>query len=183
MDRDWKTDWEMCEAATSGPWKVFRNGIETLICTEYDHIQLQGPDSIVGHAYGIKGEYVYIREADAKLLAESITALPYWLKKYADKEDVSFSLEEILQQVKNLNTKLALLHVELGEAEAYKHFEAERTKEAQSYHRQLEEAKQTISLYEEALTDISTRPTPTTGAYFRATAQAALDKSNKGLKG
>ncbi|ASA20925.1 hypothetical protein [Paenibacillus donghaensis] len=79
--RDWQKDMEMCEAATRGPWKVFKGVSETLIGTAYDHTQMKGPDSIVGHAISAHGDYVYIRENDAKLLAEARTALPYWLQE------------------------------------------------------------------------------------------------------
>jgi hypothetical protein len=72
---------EMCEAATRGPWKVFKGVVETLIGTAYDHPQMKGPDSIVGRAISARGDYVYIRENDATLLAEARTALPYWLQE------------------------------------------------------------------------------------------------------
>lgn len=61
------------------------------------------------------------------------------------------ALEESQQQVKTLKTEKALLEGELGQAEAYKHFEAERTKEAQSINRQLVEAQQTIAQQQVAL--------------------------------
>ncbi|KAA1180672.1 hypothetical protein [Paenibacillus sp. B2(2019)] len=70
---------------------------------------------------------------------------------HKERNKVLAALEESQQQVKTLKTEKALLEGELGQAEAYKHFEAERTKEAQSINRQLAEAQQTISRQREAL--------------------------------
>jgi hypothetical protein len=87
--RDWQKDMEMCEAATRGPWKVFKGVVETLIGTAYDHPQMKGPDSIVGHAISAHGHYVYIRENDATLLAVARTALPYWLQEAKTLQEIA----------------------------------------------------------------------------------------------
>lgn len=59
--------------------------------------------------------------------------------------DADSIIDDVLQAYKATLIQLALLKSELGEANAYKHFEAERTKEAQSYHWQLIKAQQTLA--------------------------------------
>jgi hypothetical protein len=68
---------ELLSKATPGPWKVFRDKSkgETLIGTAWDHPQLKGPDSVVGHVYSVHGERVYIQDYDADLIAESPTLI------------------------------------------------------------------------------------------------------------
>lgn len=70
-------------AATRGPWAVYRDKSlgETLIGTAYDHPQLKAPDSIVGHVFSNKGEYVYIRDADADLIAKAPEYIAYLLEE------------------------------------------------------------------------------------------------------
>lgn len=80
-------------AATRGPWAVYRDKSlgETLIGTAYDHPQLKAPDSIVGHVFSNKGEYVYIRDADAVLIAKAPEYIAYLL---AENERLRKELEE-----------------------------------------------------------------------------------------
>lgn len=104
--RDWQKDMEMCEAATRGPWKVFKGVSETLIGTAYDHPQMKGPDSIVGHAISAHGDYVYIRENDAELLAEARTALPYWLQEAKERGEREQRLKEEMES----EVEQALIH-------------------------------------------------------------------------
>ncbi|GGF77386.1 hypothetical protein GCM10010912_23080 [Paenibacillus albidus] len=67
---------------------------------------------------------------------------------YSAGKELLAALEDAQQLVKTLRTDKSLLEGELGEAQAYKHFEAVRTEEAQSYHRQLTEAQQRIAKLE-----------------------------------
>jgi uncharacterized membrane protein len=77
-------------AATPGPWAIYKTAVgkceETLIGTEYDHPQLKAPDNIVGHACGLGGEFVYIREDDANLIAKAPEYIAYLVE----------TLEEVL---------------------------------------------------------------------------------------
>lgn len=72
-------------AATPGPWAIYKTTVgrheETLIGTAYDHPQLKAPDSIVGHAYGLDGQHVYIREADAELISKAPEYIAYLLEE------------------------------------------------------------------------------------------------------
>ncbi|WP_315793213.1 hypothetical protein [Paenibacillus sp. BIC5C1] len=77
-------------AATPGPWAIYKTTVgkceETLIGTAYDHPQLKAPDNIVGHACGLGGEFVYIRDNDANLIAKAPEYIAYLLE----------TLEEVL---------------------------------------------------------------------------------------
>lgn len=79
---------EALSNATSGPWKVFRDKSlgETLIGTAYDHPQLKGPNSIVGHVFSKQGEYVYIRDYDADLIAHAPEYIGYLLSLLEEKD-------------------------------------------------------------------------------------------------
>ncbi|WP_223110701.1 hypothetical protein [Paenibacillus sinensis] len=68
---------------------------------------------------------------------------------------VERELEEAQQQIKILKTEKALLEGDLGQANAYRHFESERTKESQSFHQQFTEAQQTIARQQSALNQIN----------------------------
>lgn len=76
---------EALEKSTPGPWKIFRDKStgETQIGTAYDHPQLKGPNSVVSHAYGINGEFVYIQVYDADLIANA----PEWLRQLLDENE------------------------------------------------------------------------------------------------
>lgn len=82
-------------AATQGPWAIYKTTVgkceETLIGTEYDHPQLKAPDNIVGHACGLGGEFVYIRDNDATLIANAPEYIAYLLE---ENERLSKELEE-----------------------------------------------------------------------------------------
>lgn len=110
-------------AATSGPWaskneSVYSDDLLNPVC----------------QLYGNSEEDFDNAKDNASFIAASVSIIPELLA----------ALEESQQQVKTLKTEKVLLEGELGQAEAYKHFEAERTKEAQSINRQLVEAQQTI---------------------------------------
>lgn len=81
-ERNWQEDWDMCEKATTGPWR-FKDGTkrdERQIETTWIHPQLRWTAPIVALAIGATN-YVYIKEEDARLMAESREALPYWLQE------------------------------------------------------------------------------------------------------
>lgn len=84
---DTKAIRESLEKATPGPWKVYQNQLgrhwETLIGTEHIHPQLNAPDSVVAHAYGVDGQYVYIRSEDATLIANA----PEWLRQLLNENE------------------------------------------------------------------------------------------------
>ncbi|MFK0524780.1 hypothetical protein ACINKY_21505 [Paenibacillus illinoisensis] len=63
-------------------------------------------------------------------------------------------LEEAQEQNKVLRTEKALLEGELSEANAYKHFEAERTKEAVQLHKELEEERKQAAAVRKAMQDV-----------------------------
>ncbi|GKU76881.1 hypothetical protein [Paenibacillus sp. L3-i20] len=92
--------------ATAGPWKVYRkqNENETLIGTAYDHPQLKGPDGIVNHAYGVTGEFVYIKDENAHLIANS----PTWLQALVTE------LEEAQTEIANKEETNSHLHLEVN---------------------------------------------------------------------
>jgi hypothetical protein len=56
--RDWQKDWELCQAATPGPWRaeVYAQRIMPYICE-------------------------HVNAADARFIAEAREAIPYWLQR------------------------------------------------------------------------------------------------------
>jgi uncharacterized membrane protein len=77
---------EALAKATPGPWKAYRSENETQIGTAWRHSQLEGYSPIVGHAYGREGEFVFIREEDAHLIANAPEWLHYLLIMLAIKQ-------------------------------------------------------------------------------------------------
>lgn len=97
--------------ATPGPWKVYRDKSlgETLIGTSYEHPQLKAPNSIVGHVFSVKGEYVYIRDYDADLIANAPTYISYLLQQIDQVGEIRESLDVLKQQmieIRNYTAKL-----------------------------------------------------------------------------
>ncbi|MFJ2042212.1 ead/Ea22-like family protein [Paenibacillus taichungensis] len=115
-------------AATPGPWAIYKTTVgkceETLIGTAYDHPQLKAPDNIVGHACGLGGEFVYIRDNDANLIAKAPGYIAYLLAENERLEKRNQELDEWSTEGFEENQKLVLevvrLRKELEEARKIK---------------------------------------------------------------
>jgi len=83
--RNWARDWELCQKATSGPWKWSKwsskdEGYTGMVYYENGHeVSLMGVGSECDDDYDI-----YIKESDARFIAEAREALPYWLRRYKE---------------------------------------------------------------------------------------------------
>lgn len=85
--RDWKKDMDMCEAATDGPW-YSRKAKTSSSPGWYDVLSKPWLD--------IVAELVDV-EANAKLMSEARTALPYWLQEAKERGRRERILKETLE--------------------------------------------------------------------------------------
>ena len=93
-------DREIISAATIGPWEMYGAKVgrhdEILIGTRHADPQMKAPRSIVGHAHGVDGEYVYIKPSNGLFIVESYDAWPHWLERAVSAEQRVAELNDFL---------------------------------------------------------------------------------------
>ena len=77
-ERNWQKDWELCEKATSGPWKADREGTHFV---EYYITVNKGFKERVLFSGDNELDTTW---EDTVFVAEAREALPYWLRRYKE---------------------------------------------------------------------------------------------------
>lgn len=94
--RDIAKDKEMCEAATPGPWEV--------------HGGKHGETNIYAGEHEIASDIDWNRTPDARFIAESRQALPYWIARYEAmhgyRDGLWVEIERLSARISELETLL-----------------------------------------------------------------------------
>ena len=90
MNRNPKADLEMCERATPGPWSAEETNALSIVAGKVEYTN--GKMTCGGFIADIDEDNNENAEADARLLAESREALPYWIKRAMEAEDLLKSI-------------------------------------------------------------------------------------------
>ncbi|KAA1180675.1 hypothetical protein [Paenibacillus sp. B2(2019)] len=96
--RDWKKDMEMCEAATPGPWSSILEDLEEreYYPAAYLPTEIKSVEEVVVDFDGINLETKHCIP-NAQLMAESRTALPYWLQEAKERGEREQRLKEMVE--------------------------------------------------------------------------------------
>ena len=90
MNRNPKADLLMCERATPGPWSAEETNALSIVAGKVEYTN--GKMTCGGFIADIDEDNNENAEADARLLAESREALPYWIKRAQEAEDLLKSI-------------------------------------------------------------------------------------------
>ncbi|MDT0123906.1 hypothetical protein Q9R46_14690 [Paenibacillus sp. RRE4] len=117
---------------------------------EDNHLLINAPEYI---SYLL--EQVEQSESEAQSLRRSLTSEAVKNASHnVDNMRLRKELEEKENHIKEIKTEKAILEGELSQANAYKHFEAERTKEAVQLHKELEAERKQAAAVRKAMQDV-----------------------------
>jgi hypothetical protein len=110
VKRDAAADLAMCEAATPGPWGVDDGDCDAMGIFAPDNDPICYVSENPGCGIGLRGRS--IDEANARLIAESRTALPHWIKRAQEAE------KRISAACDKLNSLITLISMAGGAGES-----------------------------------------------------------------
>ena len=94
MNRNPKADLEMCERATPGPWSAEETNALSIVAGKVEYTN--GKMTCGGFIADIDEDNNENAEADARLLAESREALPYWIKRAMEAEGMLVKCSDLV---------------------------------------------------------------------------------------